>query len=390
MPISPYEHPHPALELDIDNISIETGHHEGSFTIKNTGAGTLTGHILSRSRALSFTPSTWTGNYQTVTYTYAPDEAGSTQDFIKTNAYITSTGGEITLPITINTTSMTIPTAEGITITSLSDFYNYAQEHPQAARRLFTSSEFYMFLLTTGYQYMDIYESLHKDVNRERSIDNFFILSGLKGKTGLALSTNQIDIVQGPPGKIHQHFGVQKSDSGYADAPITIVGGAPWLSLSTGRLSPSDFDSNNNATVELTVDPLKIPENFTREYIQVGTTPYAGSMLEVNFRRAPAFSIELSKQGFRYEDRGGVQVENNTGANIRVDVFCRDRYVRFYAQSHMVGAAYSIPFEIRPSAFASAQRLFRRLPYVSTYIDVRVQSLGQTFHKRLHFNIGEW
>jgi len=387
---SPYEYPLPTLELSTNHISIETGQHTGSFTIKNTGGGVLTGHILTRNRAIAFAPASWTGNSQTITYTYSPEKDNSSAGFTKTKAYITSTGGEIALPITINSTTMTIPTPEGPTITSIRDFYNYASEHPQAARRLFTSSEFYMLLLSTNYPYMEVYESLHKDVNRERAMDNFFILSNLKNKTTLTLSTHQINITQGPPGKILRQFHIQKSDNGYADAPITTLSGAPWLTLSTTRLSAADYNQNNNATVELTVDPLQIPQNFTREHIQVGTISNTSSILDVNFRRAPNFTIKLNQQGFRYEDKGSIIIENNTGANMRADVFSRDKYVRFFAQSHMIGLTHSIPFEIRPSALASAQRLFRRLPYVSTYIDVRVQSIGQVFHQRLHLNIGEW
>ena len=399
MPHSPYEHPLPTLELDTNHINIETGHHQGSFTIKNTGGGQLAGHILSRSRAINFTPSSWTGNSQTISYTFLPDAWASSSHSERqapeksspgtTKAYISSNGGEIVIPITVNSASMTIPTQEGPAIASISDFYDYAQEYPAAARRLFTSSEFYMLLLSTGYEFMEVYENLHKDVNRERAMDNFFILSGLKGKTLLTLSKQHINITQGHNGKIYERFHIQKSDSGYADAPVTTLGGASWLTLSTTRLSSSDY-INNSAVVDIAIDPLLIPGNFTREHVQVGPTPQAGNTLEVTFLRAAPFTISLSRKGFRYEDKGNIEIENNTGANMRVDVFSRDRYVRFYAQSHVAGAAHSIPFEIRPTAFAGAQRLFRRLPYISTHIDVRVVTLGQVFHRRLHLNIGEW
>jgi len=388
--ISPYEHALPTLELDTDSINIETGHHEGSFTIKNTGGGTLTGHILSRNRALSFTPENWTGNTQTITYNFSPEKTGHIPIAINTKAYISSNGGEIALPVKINSSTMTIPTDEGPTIASIRDFYDYALEYPVAARRLFTSSEFYMLLLSTGYEFMEVYENLHKDVNRERAMDNFFILSGLKGKTRLTISKQHINIAQGHPGKIYERFHVQKSDSGYVDAPVTAMGSSSWLTLSTGRLSSSDFSNNNRATVDIGIDPILIPSNFAREHILIGPTPETGNMLEVTFLRAASFTISLNRKGFRYEDRGSIEVENNTGANMRIDVFSRDKYVRFYAQSHVAGAAHSIPFEIRPSAFASAQRLFRRLLYVSTYIDVRIVTLGQVYHQRLHLNIGEW
>ena len=390
MHTSPYELPLPTVEIDTDIISIETGHHDGSFTISNTGGGTLSGRILSRNPGLSFTPASWTGNSQTVIYTFSPDETGLPPGITNTTVYITSNGGEIPLPIRINSSPMTILTTEGPSISSIQDFYNYALSYPAAARRLFTSSEFYMLLLSTGYEYMDIYEHLHKDVNRERAMDNFFVLSGLKGKTKLTLSTQRIDFASGPTGKLQRAFQVQKSDTGYADAPVTALGGAGWLEVSTGRLSFADFDANNRATVRITLDPKLIPGAFAREQIMVGPAPDPGNILEITFRRLAPFNVRLNRQGFRYEDKGSIEVENNTGSNIRIDLHSRDRYVRFYAQSHMAGAVHSIPFEIRPSAFASAQRIFRRLPYVATYIDVRVHSHGRVFHERLHLKIGEW
>ena len=419
-----YEYPLPNLALDIDNISIDSNaNREGSFTIKNTGGGLLSGHIISRNRALSFSPDHWEGNSQIITYTYSPemdtgraetgyssimmdtgkavsgqnvynaDAAGSVVSPLtpqNTHAYICSNGGEIPLPITINFTPMTIPTDEGLIIATISDFYNYAQDYPAAARRLFTSSEFYMLLLSTGYEYMDIYESLHKDVNRERAMDNFFILSGLKTKTLLTLDKKQIDIVTRPSDKISERFHVQKSGSGYADAPITALRDSPWLTLSTDRLTSSDFDKNNRATVGISIDPLLLASPFAKEYILVGPEPTGDNILEVTCRRATPFILRLNRAGYRYEDRGSIEIENNTGSNMTIEVYCRDRHVRFFAAVHPVGARHSIPFEIRPSAFASARRLFRRLPYISTYIDLRATCTGQVFHRRLHLNIGEW
>ena len=394
LPDSIYEHPLPSLELDIDSLSIESNaDREGSFTIKNTGGGLLSGYILSRNPALSFNPGRWTGNSQVISYVYTPDADTARRlppVSQNNNVYVSSNGGEISLPVTINFTPMTIPTEEGPTIATIGDFYNYAQAYPSAARRLFTSSEFYMLLLSTGYEFMDIYESLHKDVNRERAMDNFFMLSGLKNKTHITLEKRHIDIIHRPEEKIYEDFYVQKTDTGYADAPITVLGDAPWLTLSTNRLASGDFDQDNRAMVGVSVDSLLVTGTFARERIFVGPEPAEDNTLEVTFRRATPFILRLNRAGYRYEDRGSIEIENNTGLNMTIEVYCRDRHVRFFATSHPVKATHSIPFEIRPSAFASAQRLFRRLPYVSTYIDVRATCPGQVFHRRLYFNIGEW
>jgi len=405
----------------------------GSFTIQNAGGGQLSGHILPRLQGLDFSPSQWTGNNQVITYTLSQsgaeelsnilsrgisegqdNESQSTSEaaanHIKSQAYISSTGGETTLPITITSAPMTIQTDEGPTISSTQDFYNYAQSHPAAARRLFTSSEFYMLLLSTNYPHMEIYEILHKDVNRERALDNFFMLSGQKSKTQLTLETQKLGIVLKPAIKTQAKFYVKKSDSGYADAPIIPLSDSPWLSLSTTRLASSDYDKENRAEIGITIDPAHMPSPFVRAQIQIGPEPigsnvkyisdninsadnnanHTNNILDLTVRRAAPFTLRLPRVGYRYEDRGSIEIENNTGSDMTIEVYSRDRYVRFYANTYVIGTAHSIPFEIRPTAFASAQRLFRSLPYISTYVDVRAHCPGQVFHRRLYLTIGEW
>jgi len=381
--VTNYSLPLPNLSLDIDHISIKTTQdHEGEFTIKNTGGGTLEGHILSRSPAITFTPQSFTGNSQIISYTFDPKMAATS---IESMVYITSNGGEVALPLTAQNTPMTIQTEEGQLITSTQDFFDYAAQHPNAARRLFTTSEFYMLLLSTGYKHMEIYEHLHKDVNRERAMDNFFVLSGLKSKTELTLPKQRIDIVAPPNDKVYERFYVQKSDSGYTETPVFTANSAPWVTLATDRLVSSDYDHENKATVGFSIDPLLITGQFAHEVIQVGN-----QALDLTLRKATPLIIRLNREGFRYDDRGSINVINNTGYEMRLEVFCRDRYVHFYSRNYVIGASFSVPFDIKPSALASTRRLFKKIPYISTYIDVKAQCYGQSYHERLHLNIGEW
>jgi len=372
------------LTLDKTHLALHSvNNSSGSINIKNTGGVTLSGHILLRTDAITATPSSFTSNSLNVIFSLSPDYRF--QDYIETVAYICTNGGEFELPITITHAPMAIPTEEGKEISSIQDFYYYSKTYPVAARRLFASSEFYMLLLSTGYEFMEVYESLHKDPNRERAMDNFFMVSGLKGKTSLALEKQSIDIVARGTNKIYESIIVQKSDSGYADAPVTAKKVASWLNLSTSRLASSDFDENNRSLVGFSIDPLRISEPFVKEHILIGQ-----ELFLLTVRRGTQLSLKLNRKNFRYEDRGSVEVENHTGLNLTLDVYCHDRYVRFHAISYLIEGRHSIPFEIRPTALASAQRLFRRLPYISTYIDVRAHGHGREFRKRLHLTIGEW
>jgi len=381
-----YDNPLPTLSLESTELSIDTGSNsQGNFTIKNTGGGTLSGHVFSRQRGLTFSPTTWEGNNQIISYKYFQASPHNTS-IIKTQVLISSNGGEVILPTVIDTSPMIIDTDEGARITSITDFYHYFLEYPAAARRLFISSEFYMLLMATGYPYLEVYESLHKDPNRERALDNFFQLSSLKDKTHLFLETYRLDIYQHPLDISETYFYVMKTDGGYADAPITCEKNMPWLTLSCAKLVTSDFDHSHKAAVGIEIDPEHMPGYFCKNHIKIGT-----EVMTLTVRKAPRFVLEISREGFRYEDRGTLEIENNTGFDMTIEVHSRDRYVRFFRAVYTVPPGpFSIPFEIRPSAFLGTRRLFTRIPYISTYVDVRARSTAQVYNKRLHLSIGEW
>ena len=377
----PIAHPPPNLSLDITNLTLDANNSGGTFVLKNTGGGILSGYILSRCRELSFSPASWEGNTQVITYSYSPSFIRGN---IEAHVYICSNGGEIKLPLIIDASPMIIQTDEGVNIRNIADFYAYSQHHPAAARRLFASSEFYMLLATINYPYLAIYEVLHKDPNRERAMDNFFQISRLKGKTHLFLNTDRLEITQHPTEIGQVFFQVQKTDNGYADASISTSENTPWLSLMTTRIT--SYDHNHSAQVAVEINPSLIDHPFTVAWIHVGS-----EVLRLVVRKAPRFSLRLNQEGFKYQDRGTLEVENNTGFDMAVEIRSRDRHVRFYRASYTVPPGkLSIPFEIRQSAFFGTRRVFRRLPYISTYIDVRARCVAQEYKKRLHMNIGEW
>jgi len=376
----------PTLALDKNNLTLDAGSNEGTFIAKNTGGGTLSGHILSRCQGLEFSPVSWEGNSQVITYKFSQDSSQKNNGLIEAHAYVCSNGGEFLLPVFIDTAPMVITTDEGLPIKSVQDLYAYSQSYPAEARRLFTSSEFYMLLLSTAYPYLEVYESLHKDPNRERAVDNFFQVSGLKGKTRIYLETDRLDIVQHPVETGQVYFYVRKTDNGYADAPISVEESVPWLALSSTRIATADYDQDNSARIGIEINPNLMTSPFANIRIYVGD-----EALTLSVRKAPRVSLRLNREGFKYQDRGALEVENNSGFDLAVEVRSRDRHVRFYRTSYTVPpGGLSIPFEIRQSAFFGTRRVFRRLPYISTYVDVRARCTAQEYKRRLYLNIGEW
>jgi len=387
-----FDMPLPTLHIDTTEINIETKDNQtGSLSIKNTGGGMLKGKILSRLPGLVFTPNQWEGNKQEINYTFNAQAAGlATGQSISSHIYISSNGGEVKIPVRARLTKMSITTDHGIAIANLQDFYNYAQEYPDQARRIFVDSEFYMLLLAIGYEYMEIYESLHKDSNRERAMDNFFVLSGLKNKTHISINNTQLEFIQKPyDTQIMQgSITVKKSDNGYAETPITIQNNSLWLNCPAIRLISNDFDKNLTATVDFSIDPRKISGSYARDLITIGTATQ--NTAEITYRKLPPISLRLNRTALRYDDRGILQVTNNTGEDIRVEVFCPESYVRFSARSYLVGAYGEIPFEIKLSAFLSAQLFFRKLPFMKASIEVKTTAPGRSYKKSVPLTVGEW
>jgi len=389
-----YENPLPHLTVDINSLSLETKDRcEGKFYIRNTGGSLLKGRILTRCPGLELEPKEWEGNRQTVQYTWDASKAGlSTGETLDGLFYITSNGGETEIPVTAKLTKMSITTHGGFTIANIKDFYDYALNYPSQAKKLFTDSEFYMLLMATSYRYLEVYESLHKDANRERAMDNFFILSGLKGRTTLDVKTRFMEFKAKPgeTGMIYSRFKVEKSDAGYVEAPISIRGNAPWLTLSSGKLSASDFNDEHVATVNFSIDPMQIKSIYASEQVIIGAEEDADNSIEITYHRTPPLVLRLNREAYRYEDKGAIQVVNNTGVNIQAEVFCPDNYIRFNARRFAIGNFGEVPFEVKLSPFLSAQLMFRKLPYMETVIEIRATAPGQVYKKKLPVTVGEW
>jgi hypothetical protein len=383
-----FEYPLPVLDISDETLFIETKESaRGELTVKNTGGGLLSGYVRSRHRALTFEPDFWEGNNQIIKYTFHPAFAEiSPGQTLETHVFISSNGGEAEIPVTIRLTKMAITTREGHTIANIKDFYDYALLNPQQSQRIFTDSEFYMLLLAVGYPYMEVYENLHKDANRERAVDNFFILSGLKQKTTLSLVKKTFVYDNpGDAGKIYGQIILEKSDRGFCEAPITPETAPLWLSLSANRLISSDFDAENRARVNFTIDPSRITARYARERVLI-----ENSAAEIIFRRANPFTIRLNRATYRYDDKGIIEIYNHTGKDLAIEPFCPDGFIRFAAKTYGAGAYYEIHFTVKLSPFMNAGRLFKKTPFMRSVIEVKGTNPGKVYKVKLPITVGEW
>jgi len=279
-------------------------------------------------------------------------------------------------------------TPDGTTLNNINEFYQYASTHPEAARKIFTANDFYTMLMRDGFEYMEIYETLHKDANRARAMDNFFILAGFKGRTSFVLSGTSQSFRQRPDDNnmLYGRFAVIKSDDGYVDAPITTKHHAPWLSLVITKLVNEDFNEKYTAYVDFAIDPLRAHANFNTETILVGKDAFL-----VTYTRESSLSIELDRETYRYDDAGLIHVKNYTGSNMQIEVLNADNYIRFSAKRYAIsGDTGSIPFKVRLSPLTVAQKFFTKVPIMHSKLELKATIPGQMFKQTLSVVVGDF
>jgi hypothetical protein len=381
--IERFEYPLPILKTSVEKLVVETsGAHQGQFVVSNGGGGLLSGVITANSRAVRFKPEEFAGNDSKIEYTLALD-AYKSGDIIHTGAVIQTNGGEKVIPIHIKIIPQAIELPEG-RVASLKDFYTCARKNPALAGELFASPEFMMWLTATGYEYMDIYDRLAKDLNRPRALENFFILSKLKKRVALAPEEPLAELTLAPlaRGLEKGTLTVKKTGWGFVEEPIRVE--APWLVPDRRQLRGEDFDGENRARVGFTVDASQIRAGALCA-VRVGEAAF-----RVEVRRKPYMKAYLSKEYMALEDEAALRVLNNTGEDLLVEVEPRDAFVKFTGRKYLVGKYAEIPFSVKMSAFQLAQLTLKRQPAIQTEITVLATLKAGAQRSALALTIGEF
>ncbi|MCL2699972.1 MAG: DUF5717 family protein, partial [Defluviitaleaceae bacterium] len=242
--IQQFEYPLPMLKILAEKIVIETsGNEKGALLVDNIGGGLLNGRVMSNSPALKFRETEFSGNQISLDYT-CDTEGLKPGDVVHSEIVVMSNGGEKAIPLIIKVIPASIVTAEDIKLTSLKDFLAYAKKYPAQARRMFTSPDFAVWLTNMSYEYMDIFEHLVHDANKERALENFFILSKLKNRAVLSIDRKTFYIDVGPEQKdlITGEITVRKTGWGFVEADIT-ADDEDWLAVSPDRLTTGRFSN---------------------------------------------------------------------------------------------------------------------------------------------------
>jgi len=378
--LAQFEYPLPVLSADIDEISVETnGEHEGSFFIRNTGGGRLTGQITSYGGCAAFTPASFEGprriNYRVSAADY---RAG---DVIRTGAVITSNGGEKYIPITLTVTAASIQTKDGATITNMRTFLDYARLYPDLAADMLATPQFRALLDRNHFEYMSAYEHIMSDTNRPRALECLLRLSGLKKGAKINVLQNQIE-VKLQPFQRETYFGripIKMEGWGYVGDTVAVKNGSRWLK----PLSTISQALEDSGMMNFSVEPALLKGRFASDTFVFADDPGAEAVVAVI--RQPYLSARTNKESYNPGDTGVIYATNNTGADLMLEIQPSQPFVQFGAKGHYIAGYAEIPFQVRLSGF---QSMVKRQPAV-VIIEIRAKVRNEFILKRLSVRIGD-
>lgn len=346
----------PVIKAGVDRLTIETaGDCHGEITFRNAGGGVLEGTVASNLTALSFSPRDFTGNRASVMYKLAVSDykAG---DVINAVVVVTSNGGELLLPFSARIIAKTLEAPDCPNLRSLEDFGTLTRDNINAAVRLFVKKEFAQWLGSLGCGHMELYEHFKFDADKERAVDNFLRLHGLKERAVLTLTEPEgsVTLTAGGREAVPGVIKVKRSGWGYTEAFVS-ADKAPWLTIITTKLTRASFSNEVEANIDYIINPelLRGP----RAMAEILLRQAAGK--DISYRllvlTKPVLDARLARVSFDYNDRGTVLLDNNTGNDLVVEIVPSHDYIRLEGKRYLIGAKAEIPFEVRLTAPKLAQ-----------------------------------
>lgn len=369
--IQQLEYPLPILKILAEKIIIETsGSENGALLVDNIGSGLLSGRVMSNSPAIRFHESEFSGNQVSLAYT-CDTQGCKPGDVIQSEIIVMSNGGEKSIPLIIKVIPASILTTEDIKLTSQKDFLVYAKKYPIQARRLFVSPEFMIWLTDMGYEYMDIFEFLVKDSNKERALENFFILGKLKNRAILSIDRKTHYIAVSPEQKdvITGEITVYKTGWGYVEADVVADDGDDWLVISPERLTSGMFSHKDLALIQYSVNTAKLKNKMNQAVIKIS----GGLKVILLVKKKPHICVSTDKNCYHSDDNGTLRVVNHCGEDIMIDISARDGFVKFEGRRYYMGSTANIPFTVKLNTLQLAQIALKRQPFFENEIYITTQ-----------------
>ena len=386
-----FEHPVPILKIELDAIALDitATTAAGSFVIKNSGGGILSGTVMSNSSYLIFDETDFNGNHVNMRYCVQIN-GHSVGDEIRTGIVVMSNGGEKKLPVVIKMRPPSVITDDGMCIASLADFAAYAGESASKASALLISPPFAAWLERFGYAQMDIFAAIRKDANAFRALENFLVLSGLKPAVTLRYDgpPPYYEIMPNVSERLSGRIQVQPSGRGYVDAAVT-TDGAAWLEVSPKRLTNANFNTWGFADIFYNINTGLIRDKSTKAAIVI-----AGGdvIVPIKVRKKKPLAFALSKPVYCFGESGTIICENNVGkaVSLRIET---DKFIKLETNLKLkqtqLKDKMEIPFTIRLSTLQTTQMTLKKQQSLIGSITIRAAYGNTVVEETLRVAVGE-
>ncbi len=372
-----FEYPLPVLKTDVDKLAFNiSGISEGFINIKNTGGGILKGEIFSNTECITFSEKNFSGNKIKIKYEIntASFFAG---DRIISEIVIISTGGEKVIPVILNVMSKPFVTEDKTQLFGINQFYAYAKSNPIEARRILGSGDFMLWLNVNGFEHMDILEEIINDPNKERAIDNFFVLSGIKKKSDIKVEKTSFEYKIKNKELIKAVVKIKKIGTGYINAKVYKSFDKPWLRLFCDKLTSRDFDGSLNGELYFEIDPTLVDRSIDVEEIVIESEKKI--TVKIRTVKIPKIKVRLDKQFYNFDDSGRILIDNFSGTNLIFEIRSNDSFVKFEGEKYFVNERAAIPFKVKLAAFTKNRLDFRRKPFISGEIGIKTNVGKEVF-----------
>lgn len=380
------EYPLPKIELSVSKLYIEAdGFNEGLFYIKNIGGGNLEVKIISNIKGITIEPNEFKSNFQCVRF-YVNTEGYSEGELIKASLIITSNGGEAFMPVVIKVMPRCFETKEGIKLYSLKDFLTYSKKYPIEARRIISSDEFILWAKYAGFEHTEILEAFIKDTNKERLLDNFFILCKLKKRSFIIVKNNKIRLNIGDEDIAEGKIELIRSGSGYFEEDIFCDTECPWLTIKKNKVTSRDFNENTEYVIDYSVNTKLVNESHLIGRVYIGKN----NVVEITVIKKPIVKIEISKEGYSFDDEGFLTIHNNSGRDIMAEIAADDAFVKLEAKNYFIsGSMERINFKVKFTALQKMQLGIKKRPYIESKIHIKFNLDGRIIKRTKKIVIAE-
>ncbi len=346
---NPYEYPLPMIQVSVEEIAQQMrlgSVFSGAFRVSNKGGGILQGKIWSKTEHLEFNPTSWCGNDQVIMYRMNT-EGLKVGDLLHSVFIVSTTGGEVQIPIELSIIPTALYTEDGVPIETLHAFSKYTSSFFVHGKELFQSPLFFIWLqeIEKG-KWIPIYEHLMMDPNKERALENFLVLTGAKQKNQISLLQQHtyVDIEVGNIKPIEFTIPLQKQGWGYIEGKIETD--LSWIGLPQKEFSAKQFEKTGAWDMPFSVLPQHLSHKQQLGHIMI-TVEDQELYHEVKVKKLAVLDIKLSKKSFHTEDKGKVMIHNYTGKDLLVEMVAQDRWIQFDAKKYFIGKYAEIPFQIQ-------------------------------------------